>query len=133
MGVSSNEFKAFVLDQLCDIPELSSGPFFGGTGLRSGAVFFGMIMDGTLFFTTDDRSRPTYEKLGAKCFAYEKQGRMQSTRLFEVPAEVLDDQERLAAFATEAIAVAKAKRSSKTSPSAKRPRKTAARTSTRRS
>jgi TfoX/Sxy family transcriptional regulator of competence genes len=110
MGKSSDAFKDFVLDQLARVPALSSAPFFGGIGLRSGTSFFGMIMDGTLYFSTGPATRAEYEKRGSKCFSYAKQGKVQKTKLFEVPADVLDDADTLRIWADRAIADAGQKR-----------------------
>ncbi|MDE2256561.1 MAG: TfoX/Sxy family protein [Xanthomonadaceae bacterium] len=106
----SDEFKRFVLDQLTRVPALSSAPFFGGVGLRSGDDFFGMIMGGALYFSTSPATREEFQKLGSRCFSYTKKGgKAQDTRLFEVPAEVLDDAETLHAWANRAIAVSRQK------------------------
>lgn len=111
MAKPSNAFKEFVLDQLARVPALSSAPFFGGIGLRSGADFFGMIMDGTLYFSTSPETREDYQKLGSRCFSYtKKDGKVQDTKLFEVPAEVLDDAETLHAWAIRAVAASGQKR-----------------------
>ena len=111
MAKPRDEFKHFVLDQLARVPALSSAPFFGGIGLRSGENFFGMIMDGTLYFSTSPDTREDYQKLGSRCFSYtKKDGKVQDTKLFEVPAEVLDDAETLLAWANRAIVASGQKR-----------------------
>jgi DNA transformation protein len=103
MGKPSDEFTRFVLDQLASVPALGSAPFFGGVGLKSGANFFGMIMGGTLYFSTGPATRAEYEERGSRCFSYAKQGKVQATKLFEVPAEVLDDADMLRDWAQRAI------------------------------
>ncbi|HMM57879.1 MAG TPA: TfoX/Sxy family protein [Rudaea sp.] len=111
MAKPRDEFKHFVLDQLARVPALSSAPFFGGTGLRSGENFFGMIMGGTLYFSTSPDTRAEYQELGSRCFSYtKKDGKVQDTKLFEVPAEVLDDAETLLVWANRAIAASGQKR-----------------------
>lgn len=111
MSKPSDEFRGFVLDQLSQVPALSSTAFFGGIGLRSGTNFFGMIMDGTLYLSTSPATREEYQKLGSRCFSYaKKDGKVQATKLFEVPAEVLDDPEILHAWARQAIVVSRQKR-----------------------
>ena len=120
MSKPCDEFKRFVLDQLARVPALSSAPFFGGIGLRSGAIFFGMIMGGTLYFSTSPAAREDYQKLGSRCFSYtKKDGKIQDTKLFEVPAEVLDDAETLHVWANRAIDASTQKR--KASPGRKKP------------
>lgn len=115
-----DEFKHFVLDQLARVPALSSAPFFGGIGLRSGVNFFGMILGGTLYFSTSPATREEYQKLGSRCFSYTKKGgKVQDTKLFEVPAEVLDDPDTVLVWAKRAIAASGQKR--KTGPGRKKP------------
>src|SRR5215469_9090956 len=104
MSKPGDEFTRFVFDQLSQVPALTSAPFFGGVGLRSGATFFGMIMDGTLYFSTGPATRAEYEKRGSRCFSYAKQDKVQATKMFEVPAEILDDPETLRDWAERAIA-----------------------------
>lgn len=111
MSKPGDEFKRFVLDQLARVPALTAAPFFGGIGLRSGANFFGMIMGGTLYFSTSPAMRDEFQKLGSRCFSYaKKDGKVQDTKLFEVPAEVLDDPETLHIWADRAIAASRQKR-----------------------
>ncbi|MCE7951707.1 MAG: TfoX family protein [Xanthomonadales bacterium PRO7] len=111
MSKPRDEFKHFVLDQLARVPALSSAPFFGGIGLRSGAIFFGVIFGGTLYFSTSPATREEYQNLGSRCFSYMKEdGEVQDTKLFEVPAEVLDDAETLLVWANRAIAASGQKR-----------------------
>lgn len=121
MARPSKEFEAFVLDQLSDVPSLSSGPFFGGVGLRSDGRFFGMLMGSALYFSTSPSTREAYRRHESRPFAYAKGGKLQETKLFEVPASVLDDPEQLRDWALEAIAVAGQKPRAGTSRKRKRP------------
>ncbi|MGA9335662.1 MAG: TfoX/Sxy family protein [Rudaea sp.] len=118
MSKPGDEFLQFVLDQLSSVASLASAPFFGGIGLRSGADFFGVIMAGTLYFSTSPATRDDFLKHGSRCFSYaKKDGTVQQTKLFEVPAEVLDDPEMLHTWADRAILASRQKRR------ASRPRK----------
>ncbi len=47
-------FREFVLDQLGGIPELRAKAMFGGVGLYSDDVFFGMMAADLLYFKVDD-------------------------------------------------------------------------------
>jgi len=105
MRTNDNEFLRFVLEQLSALPDLSAADFFGGTGIKAGTAMFAMIMDGTLYFATDEASRQEYVAFGSRRFSYRTKSRLVETKFFEVPAEILDDRERLAEFAERAIAV----------------------------
>jgi len=96
-------FKEFVLDQLGALPELRAKAMFGGYGLYQSARFFGILMDGRLYFKTDEQTRAAYLELGMAPFTYEKARRILSLKYFEVPPEVLEDRENLVAWALRAI------------------------------
>ena len=69
---------------------------------------FGLIMgDGNgVYFKVDDATRPAYEAAGSRPFQPYDEG--PSMSYFEVPPEVLEDDERLAEWAREAFGVAQA-------------------------
>jgi DNA transformation protein len=107
MATNSQEFVAFVTEQLAPVGRITSERFFGGQALRSQAVMFAMIMDGSLYFEVDDALRAEFEKSGSRCFSFDsKKGRVDMERFYEVPADALEDQEQLVAFAKAAIAAA---------------------------
>lgn len=100
MAPKSDGFKDFVLDQLTDLRDLSCRAMFGGYGLYQGAVFFGIIHKGRLYFKTDDASRTPYAEHGMKPFCPNKKQTLKT--YYEVPADVVEDTERLAAWAEQA-------------------------------
>lgn len=108
MRATQSEFLRWFLEQLSPLPDLSAADFFGGTGIKAGTAMFAMIMDGTLYFATDEASRREYVEPGSRRFSYRTKSRLVETKFFEVPAEILDDRERLAEFAKRAIAVVQA-------------------------
>jgi DNA transformation protein len=108
VGASSAEFKAYVMEQLADLPSISTARFFGGVSLHSGPTQFAMIMDGSLYFVVDDTSRPEYEAMGSQCFSYlTKKGRVDVRKYFEVPADLIEDQDRLMGLAKTALKAAR--------------------------
>jgi len=108
MSEASSQFVDFIVDRLSGIPRLARTRFFGGTGLSADATQFAMIMGSTVYFVVDKDTRPKYEKLGSQCFAYDtKARRVQVRKYFEVPLDVIEDHEALAALAREAVGVAK--------------------------
>ena len=70
---------------------------FGGHGLYIGDAFFGIVHKGSLYFRTDEASRPAYVKAGSKPF--NPKGRQELHRYYEVPPEVLEDADELLAWA----------------------------------
>ena len=51
---TSASFRDFVLDQLSEVPALSARAMFGGLGLYSGDVFFGLVAADVLYFKVDN-------------------------------------------------------------------------------
>jgi DNA transformation protein and related proteins len=104
---STEEFTDYVMDMLAPIAGLRKARFFGGTGISAGTVQFAMIIEDALYFVVDDVTRPKYEEMGTSCFTYNtRKGRVDVRRYYEVPAEMLDDQEQLLELAEESITAA---------------------------
>jgi DNA transformation protein len=103
------EFADFVQDLLADLGEVSQGRFFGGISFKLFGTQFAMCMGGTLYFVVSDLTRPNYLAQNSEPFSYQtKKGRQLVRRYYQVPEDVLEDQETLLAWANEAVAVASA-------------------------
>lgn len=108
MTQSSLDYVEFVKEQLASIPGVESGRFFGGVGLSMGGVQFAMLMGNTLYFAVSDATRPHYEQMGSHCFWYTtKKGRVNVKKYYEVPGEILEDQDQLVLLAKESIQIAR--------------------------
>jgi DNA transformation protein len=116
VGKSTVDFLGFVMEQLAPLP-LTAKPFFGGTALCAGGVQFAMVMEQALYFVVDDGTRPAFEALGSRCFGYQtKKGWVEVRKYFEVPAEFLEDRDRLQHGAQEALDAAMRAQSGKPKP-----------------
>ena len=73
---------------------------FGGYGLYSGVVFFGIVYDGKLYFKTDDATRGRY--LGWESAPFQPNAKQTLTTYYEVPGDVIDNAEDLSELADEA-------------------------------
>lgn len=103
--MKDESFKEFVLDQLRGLRGVSCRAMFGGYGLYGGegshAVFFGIIFKGRLYFKTDVATRAAYVQKGMKPF---RPSAKQTLRTYyEVPVEIIEDQELLHVWAGQAI------------------------------
>jgi DNA transformation protein len=112
--MADESFKEFVLDQLGPLPELRAKAMFGGYGLYQADRFFAILMDGRLYCRTDEQTRAAYVERGMGPFTYEKARRTMTINYFEVPPEVLENREQLAAWANHAIHAAAARHRSPT-------------------
>jgi len=104
--MADDSLKEFVLDQLASLPEMRAKSMFGGHGLYQADRFFGILMDGRLYFKTDEQSRREFLARGMEPFIYEKAKRTMTMRYYEVPPEVLENHDELVAWAHRAIRAA---------------------------
>lgn len=96
-----DSFKDFVLDQLDEMPDLTSKAMFGGYGLYQQATFFGIIHKGRLFFKTNDVTQPLYASRGMQPFR--PSAKQTLSQYYEVPTDILEDSEHLMAWAQAAV------------------------------
>ena len=107
MAVSPS-YRAYVLEQLQVIGNVTAKAMFGGVGLYSQSRFFGLIADDTLYLKVDDGNRGDYERVGAGPFRpYGDES--YSMHYYELPAEVLEDRSELRVWAEKAVAAARRK------------------------
>jgi DNA transformation protein len=116
----SADFRDFVLEQLAPAGRVAPRAMFGGVGLYLEGLFFALIDDDTLYFKADDATRSRYEQAGSKPFCPYPDEPDKAMGYWQVPAEVLEDSDELAAWAREAMGVALAKK--KPRPAARRAR-----------
>ncbi|HTK79114.1 MAG TPA: TfoX/Sxy family protein [Rhizomicrobium sp.] len=82
--------------------------FFGGEGICSGEIMFGMIFGERIYFKTDDKTRKTFLSEGCEPFSFEKRstGETIVTGWYALPDPLYDDPEELARWAKQAYEVA---------------------------
>jgi len=99
-----DSFAEFILDQLEDLPDLECRAMFGGHGIYQEEVFFAILYKSRLYFKTDAASAAPYRRRGMKPFCPNPKQTLKN--YFEVPAEVLEDRDKVAEWARAAIRVA---------------------------
>ncbi len=102
---ASPEFIAYIEELFgTSLGVLTEGRFFGGFAFKCGSKQFAMIMDNTLYFCVNDKTRPKYAALGMAPFSYAtKKGRVHVKKYYSVPEDLLEDDEKLIVWAKEAI------------------------------
>lgn len=96
-----DSFGDFIMDQLAAMPALTSRAMFGGRGLYSEEVFFGIIFKGRLYFKTSEMSRGAYLELGSKPFKPNEKQTLKN--YYEVPVEVFESSKELTKWAEKAL------------------------------
>lgn len=105
MPVSPN-YLSYVLDQLTALGAVRSRRMFGGIGLYSGELFFGLIDDDVVYFKVDDSNRADYTSRG--CKAFKPFEGVVSMNYYRVPEEILEEADDVRAWARKALLVAAA-------------------------
>lgn len=112
-------YRAFVLDQLGRVaPGIRGRGMFGGVGIYADDLFFALIGDDTLYLKVDDSNRADFEEAGMGPFLPFGEGG-EVMQYYELPADVLEEPDRLKPWVEKAIEVARSARL------AKRPKKPA--------
>jgi DNA transformation protein len=109
----SKQYLDYLLGQLEGLGRLSARRMFGGVGLYSGGIFFGLLYKERLYFKTDDATRPEYEARGSEGFRPRANLKSMKMTYYTVPAEVLEDEDELVRWAHKAVGAALAKESAK--------------------
>src|SRR5262245_44027950 len=115
MAVSSN-YREGIEDRLgAVVPALKLKAMFGGVGVYSGAAFFALLDNDTLYFKVNDSNRGDFEAAGTGPFRPFPDKPDYVMQYYEVPAQILDNSKFLREWAAKAIAVAKSKPRKKSS------------------
>ena len=104
----SDAFKAFVLDQLGELGDVTAKAMFGGVGLYCGGVFFGILARDALYLRVGASNKADYTRAGMKAFR-PFPDRRGSMKYYQVPVSVLESPIDLAAWARNAIVEAEEK------------------------
>ena len=105
-------YKEFVRDLLSGFGPVTNRNMFGGAGLYADGVMFAILIDDTLYLKADATSSGAFAAEGKGQFSYEPRSKAPvAMSYWEVPERLLDEPEELAAWAREALKVARAAKS----------------------
>jgi DNA transformation protein len=107
------QYLEFILEQLSALPALRPNRMFGGVGLYSDGVFFGLIDDDKLFFKTAESNIAPYRERGMPRFMPFPDRPEAVLGYHQVPADIIEDAEELVDWARQAVAVALSARARK--------------------
>ncbi len=101
----ANSSRDFILEQLSGVRDLLPKAMFGGLGLYSAGVFFGLVARDRLYLKVGQANRRRFEEAGSVPFK-PYADRPMTMSYWEVPASVLEDADELLVWARTSIAVA---------------------------
>lgn len=114
---ASRDFIAFVQELFAPLGGIAVRPMFGGAGVYSKGVMFGLVHDDTIYLKADNDSRKTFEARGSGAFVYDGKGKAVTTSYWKLPAELVDNAEEAVKWAQTAWAIAKAQKAATPPPS----------------
>ena len=101
---ANQNLKEFVLDQLSDMESVSTKNMFGGVGFFFEGKMFGMIGGGSFRLKVDDSNKEKYTSRGISAFM--SSDKKQGMPYYEVPPEILENNEELLLWSRESIKIA---------------------------
>lgn len=105
---SSNEFLQLLRDLLSGLGPIQVRRMFGGAGLYSDGVIFGLVSNDTLYLRTDETNGSCFDAEALPPFSYwTKTGRTTISSYRRAPDRLLDDPDELVAWARDALAAAR--------------------------
>ena len=108
MAVSA-EYREFVIEQLERVVPITWRSMFGGVGIYSGGLFFALIGSDSVYLKVDDTNRADFEAAGMGPFRpFGDQTLV--IPYYELPAELLEEPDRLRPWVHKALDVARNKR-----------------------
>jgi DNA transformation protein and related proteins len=93
MHIKDVSFKDFILDQLRELDDVEARRMFGGYGLYRDETFFGILHKRKLYFKVDESTVGEYRLRKMKPFRPNPRQTLKS--YYQVPVEILEDNERL--------------------------------------
>ena len=92
----SRDYRDFIKESLSGIGPISHKRMFGGAGIYAQGYIIAIIADDSLYFKTDDISRPIFEEAGSTPFTFEKKdGSVAVMSYFSAPEAVYDDPDEM--------------------------------------
>ncbi len=104
--MASRGYCDHVLDLLSHVEGVSARGMFGGFGLYKGSVMFALIADDVLYYKVGPANQPDYEEAGSEPFTYSGKGKPIQMSYWQVPEDVLEDQDALRDWTLKAFEVA---------------------------
>mgnify|MGYP001610970651 CR=1 FL=1 len=96
----------FKIGEFSRLGQVSARKMFGGHGLYCDGVFFGIVMDGTLYLKTDDQNRAEFEQAECEIFSYSRKGKRATLNFYRAPEEAMDSPHLMLPWARSALSAA---------------------------
>ncbi len=92
----NTEFRDYIVDDvLRDIPGITTKKVFSGWGVYKYRKIFALIIDGELYFKTNDKNIDEFKKRNSHPFTYNRKGKLVALGYWLLPEDIYGDDERL--------------------------------------
>ncbi len=105
----SPEYREYVLDQLGRVEPMTARSMFGAVGIYASGLFFALVDNDSVYLKVDDTNRADFEAAGMGPFRPYGDDSL-VLQYYELPAEVLEEPDRLRPWVHKALDVARRKR-----------------------
>ena len=95
-----------MLELLAPLGRVAARSMFGGHGLYCDSLFFGIVLDNTLYLKADQRSRGEFERAGSEIFTYSRKGKRATLNFYRAPGEAMDAPHLMLPWGRSAVAAA---------------------------
>ncbi len=103
----SPEYSEFVCELFQCVGAVSVRKMFGGGGIYTSGVMFGLIANETVYLKTGEANVQDFEAEGSGPFIFEmKNGRSGTMSYYELPERLYDDPDDLKEWAMKALSIA---------------------------
>lgn len=85
---------------------------FGGLGIYLDDLFVALVFDDVLYCKADESNKGDYTAKGMTPFTYTRGNKIQSLQFYELPVEILEDDDSLKKWLNKSLTVAKRKKAS---------------------
>ncbi len=107
------DYVAYIIGQLASFGPMRARSMFGGFGIYKDGIIVGMVIENELYFKTDKESAKEYAALDSEPFSYHKDGKVITMSYWKVPADVLENRDRLSTFAFKAYTISASSKKNK--------------------
>lgn len=111
-----DEFLAHVLELLGPLGRVAARKMFGGYGLYCDGVFFGIVLDNTLYLKADRCNRGDFEGAGCEIFNYSRKGKRATLNFYRAPEDAMDAPHLMLPWGRSALSAALRARAGKPQP-----------------
>ena len=101
-----DEFLAHALELLAPLGRVTARAMFGGHGLYCDGLFFGIVLENTLYLKADDRNRREFERAGCEIFSYLRKGKRARLNFYRAPEDAMDAPHLMLTWARSALSAA---------------------------